>query len=362
MKILHLETGRHFYGGPAQVLYLMRGLAERDAENVLVCPPGSELARRARTSARVLEMPCHGDLDLGLSWRMLKCLRRERPALVHVHSRRGADWWGGLAAWRAGLPAVLSRRVDSAEGRLSALKYRSYRRVIAISRSVREQLLEAGVPARKIDLVSSAVEAADHQAERDRGWLLAELGIPRDVLLLGIVAQLIPRKGHLDLFKAMQRMEDRSAWLLVLGQGELQSVLRRQVLELGLGDRVVFAGFREDVPRVLPCLDVLVHPAHREGLGVSVLEAAAAGLPIVATNAGGLTDLVVHEKTGLLVEPGHPEDLARAIERIAGHRELALRLGAQARRLVLEEFSVDAMVEATLGVYERVLSNRRRLT
>jgi len=360
MKILHLETGRHLYGGPAQVLYLMRGLAERDAENVLVCPPGSDLARLARSSARVIEVPCQGDLDLGLSWRMLKCLRRERPALVHVHSRRGADWWGGLAASRAGFPAVLSRRVDSAESRLSALKYRYYRRVIAISRSVREQLLDAGVPARKIELVSSAVEAGDHQAERDRGWLQSELGIPRDALLLGIVAQLIPRKGHLDLFKAMQQMEDSSAWLLVLGQGELRAALQRQVDDMGLANRVRFAGFREDVPRILPCLDVLVHPAYREGLGVSVLEAAAAGLPIVATNAGGLTDLVVHQKTGLLVEPGQPAALAEAIERIAGDSELAFRLGDQARRLVLDEFSVDAMVEATLGVYARVLSNRRR--
>lgn len=360
MKILHLESGRNFYGGPAQVLYLLRGLAERDAENLLVCPPGSPLARLARASARVIEVPCGGDLDGRLAWRLAALLRRERPAVVHVHSRRGADWWGGLAAAWSGVPAVLSRRVDSPEGRLAALKYRYYRRVIAISRSVREQLLEAGVPGRKIDLVSSSVDAAGQQTERDRDWLQAELGIPREVLLLGIVAQLIPRKGHADLFRAMQQMHDQSAWLLVLGQGALRASLQRQATEMGLAQRVIFAGFREDVPRILPCLDVLVHPAYREGLGVSVLEAAAAGLPIVATNAGGLTDMIVHRHTGLLLEPGDVEGLAESIELLAQDRALASGLGANARRLVLEEFSVDAMVEATLGVYQRVLSKRGR--
>lgn len=336
--------------------YLVRGLSERDMENVLVCPPGIPLARQLRAHARVIELPCSGDLDLRFALRLVRVLRQEAPALVHVHSRRGADWWGGLAARLAGIPAVISRRVDSPEGRPGGLKYRFYRHVVAISRAVRDQLVAAGVDASRISYVPSGVEGDSLQVERDRQWLGAELGIPRQAFLLGIVAQLIPRKGHRDLLQALARLDDPRAWLLVLGEGREEHRLRALAASLGLADRVVFAGFRNDVARILPCLDLLVHPAHREGLGVSVLEAAAEGVPIVATNAGGLADLVIHGQTGLLVDPGRPDQLAEAMATVRDHPELGRQLANGARRKVISDFSVERMIEGNLHVYEKVLA------
>jgi glycosyltransferase involved in cell wall biosynthesis len=357
MKIVHIESGRHLYGGPQQVKFLVSGLAERDVENILVCPPGAALGRQLRTLARVIEIPCAGDLDVAYFWHLYYCLRKEMPDLVHVHSRRGADWWGGLAARLAGVPAVLSRRVDRPEGRLTGMKYRLYRRVIAISRAVREQLLEAGVAGSAIAYVPSGVQAEALQIERDRQWLNAEMGVPRDAFLLGIVAQLIPRKGHSDLFRALWSLEDAGCWLLVLGQGKEESRLREEARRRGLSGQIVFAGFREDAARILPCLDVLVHPAHREGLGVSVLEAAAEGVPIIATNAGGLVDLIIHGDTGLLVSPGAPDELAEAIALLRDNRELGRQLANAARRKVTAEFTVESMIEGTFTVYEKVLGN-----
>lgn len=360
MKILHIESGRHLYGGAQQVRYLLQGLGDLDAENILVCPPGTTLAARVRSSARVIEIPCSGDLDLMYAWRLYRCIRKEQPSLVHVHSRRGADWWGGLAAFLAGVPAVLSRRVDRPEGRLAGMKYRFYDRVIAISHAVREQLLNSGVRGGKISYVPSGVSAEALQVERDRKWLHAELGIPRQAFLLGIVAQLIPRKGHGDLLSAMQILGDSSAWLLALGEGKEESRLRLEAKKRGLQHRVVFAGFREDAAQILPCLDVLVHPAHREGLGVSVLEAAAEGVPIIATNAGGLVDLIVHQDTGLLVNPGSPTELAEAIKLLKDEPELGRQLANAARRKVIQQFTVEGMVEGNLRAYERVLENGDR--
>lgn len=358
MKIMHIESGRHLYGGPQQVKYLLQGLADGDAENILVCSPDSPLTQRAHSSATVISIPCSGDLDLRYAWRLYRCIRKEQPTLVHVHSRRGADWWGGLAAFIAGVPAVLSRRVDRPEGRLAGLKYRFYDKVIAISHAIREQLLESGVPGEKISYVPSGVNAETLQVERDRKWLNAELGIPRDAFLLGIVAQLIPRKGHSDLLAAMQILDDSTAWLLALGSGKEESRLRNEVKIRGLEGRVVFAGFREDAARILPCLDVLVHPAHREGLGVSVLEAAAEGVPIIATNAGGLVDLIVHQDTGLLVNPGSPAEVAEAIKILMDEPELGKQLANAARRKVMQQFSVAGMVEGNLRAYEKVLEAR----
>ena len=161
MKIVHVETGMHLYGGAQQVAYLLAGLAGQDIDNVLVCPPGAAIGQHfAGSQVKVVETPCAGDLDLGFLLRLRRLLREERPDLVHLHSRRGADVLGGIAAKLAGVPAILSRRVDNPESRLvAALKYRLYARVVCISQGIADVLLSEGVPADKVVVVRSAVEA-----------------------------------------------------------------------------------------------------------------------------------------------------------------------------------------------------------
>src|SRR5262245_60034547 len=133
MRIAHIEAGRHLYGGAAQVRYLLDGLTGRGVENLLLCPSGSELGAAA-PAAYVLELPMRGELDAALPLRLARALRGWQPDLVHVHSRRGADLYGGLAAALAGVPAVLTRRVDAPEPAwLGRWKYRPYRAVIALS-------------------------------------------------------------------------------------------------------------------------------------------------------------------------------------------------------------------------------------
>ena len=116
MKILHVETGRHFLGGPQQVVYLINALRERGHENILVCPPDSGIDTVARQAGiRVQNLFCAGDLDLPFAYRLSQFLKDEMPDIVHCHSRRGADLLGGLAASLADVPAVVSRRVDNTE-------------------------------------------------------------------------------------------------------------------------------------------------------------------------------------------------------------------------------------------------------
>ena len=103
MKVLHIESGRYLYGGAKQVLYIMEGLAQRGIDNLLACPPGAHIAEPARACAQVFELPMRGDLDIGLIGRLRHLIRTERPDLVHIHSRRGADVWGGIAARWAGV-------------------------------------------------------------------------------------------------------------------------------------------------------------------------------------------------------------------------------------------------------------------
>jgi glycosyltransferase involved in cell wall biosynthesis len=176
-------------------------------------------------------------------------------------------------------------------------------------------------------------------------------------LLVGVVAQLIPRKGHRFLIEALSPLVQRYPGLRVLffGQGLEEGDLRRRIAGAGLGDRVLFAGFRSDLDRILPCLDLLVHPATLEGLGVSLLQAASAAVPIIASDAGGIPEAVRDGVNGLLVPPGDVSALGVALDRLLGNADLRRRLGEGGRAMMRREFSIDAMVEGNLAVYRELL-------
>lgn len=361
MKVMHVEGGRHYYGGARQVIYLLEGLQRRGVENVLVCPPDARVAAPASAFARVLPTRLSGDLDLGFVARLVARIRAEAPDLVHLHSRRGADVWGGVAARMAGVPCVLSRRVDNRERAwVAALKYRLFHRVIAISDGIRDVLLDEGVSPQRLRCVRSALDARPWLEPVDRAAFLGEFGLEDDAVVVGVVAQLIRRKGHRHLFDALKILHPTRPRLrvLVFGQGPLRDALGARAARDGLEAIVRFVGFRDDLPRWMGGLDVLAHPADREGLGIALLQAQAAGVPVVASRAGGMPEAVHDGVTGFLVAPGDVAALAEALGRLVDDPQLRARMGAAARARVLERFSVDAMVEGNLAVYRELLPER----
>ena len=362
LRVLHVEAGRHYYGGARQVVHILEGLAGRSVDNVLACPAGSDIARAAAAFAAVIEIPMGGDADLLLAWRLVRLIRVQRPDVVHLHSRRGADTWGGLAARLAGAPCVLSRRVDNPESRWAvALKYRLFDHVITISEGIREVLLAEGLAPERVTCVRSAVEAWPYLAPVDPTEFRREFGLPPDALVAGMVAQLIPRKGHRYLMAALPPLlaEFPALQVLLFGRGPLEDELRAACTAPPLAGRVHLAGFRDDLPRWLGVLDLLVHPDDMEGLGVSLLQAAAAAVPIIASRAGGLPEAVADGITGLLIPPGDVMALGTAMERLLADPGLRRRMGAAGRARILEEFSVEAMVTGNLAVYRQVLEARK---
>ncbi len=358
MKVLHVESGRHLYGGAKQVLYIMEGLARRGVENLLACPPGAHVAEPARACSRVFELQMKGDIDVGLTGRLKRLIAKEKPDLVHIHSRRGADLWGGLAASLAGVPCVLSRRVDNPEARwIVKLKYRLFEHVIAISEGIRQVLLAEGLAADKVSCVRSAVDASPYLIDYDKAAFRATLGLAPDTLLAGTVAQLIPRKGHRHLLAALPQVLEQHPKLqvLVFGRGPLEAELRQAITDRGLAGNVRLMGFRDDLPGLMGCLDLLVHPADMEGLGVSLLQASAARVPIIASRAGGMPEAVRDGLNGLLIEPGDVAGLTAAMNQLLDDVPLRDRMGNAGRQLVLDEFSIDAMCEGNLAIYRKVL-------
>jgi len=284
-----------------------------------------------------------------------------QPDLLHIHSRRGADTFGGVAARLAGVPAVLSRRVDSVDAPFfGRLKYAPYRCIVAISACIRDQLAALGVPAAKLRLVPSAVAAPAVGNRAPLQAFVREFGLPPDAFPIAVIAQLIPRKGQRFFFEAVARLRDAHPQIraILFGTGPLRAALAAQVTTLGLDALVQFAGHRPDLDRFLGHFRLVVHPALREGLGIGVLEAQAAGVPVVAFRAGGLVEAVADGRTGLLVAPGDTPALAAAIGRLIDDEEQRAHLATAGPAWVCREFGVAAMVDGNLAVYCHSLGQR----
>ena len=359
MKIVHVELGRHLYGGQRQVAYLMDALPGLGGEHVLVCAEGSDIAGLSGcVPAKILPLAFGGDVDLGFVARLRRELRAEQPDLLHIHSRRG-DTLATLAGSLAKIPMVYSRRVDNPPNWLDRrYKFPRYAQVITISEGIRQVLLGVGLPADQVICAPSAVDTAVYREERARAVLEQEFGIGPDVPVIGMVAQLIPRKGHDVLLKALPAILEvqPDCQVLIFGKGPLEAELRQRIEQSRLARSARLVGFRSDMPRWLPNLDLVVHPAYMEGLGVALLEAAACGVPMVGTRAGGIPGIVRDGLNGRLIDAGDSRGLADAVIDLLGDPDRLRAWGQAGRELVEGSFSIGAMARNNLAVYEAVLS------
>jgi glycosyltransferase involved in cell wall biosynthesis len=361
MKIVHVETGRHFYGGAQQVIWLIRGLASHGIENLLVCPPDSAIDKVARdASIPVHNLDCLGDPDLRFAWRLRKFAMREQPDVVHCHSRRGADFLGGQALASTGIPAVLSRRVDHPEsGLLARWRYRPFRKVIAISEHIAAVLKDGGMDPARLVTIRSAVDVDCVNAMPDCDAFRREFQIDDGDFVIAMIGQFIRRKGHRFLFDVIPNLRDvyPNIRVLLFGSGPLEAELRALAMALHLSGTLQFAGFREDLDDYLGCIDLLVHPALQEGLGVAMLKAAAAGVPVLAFDTAGSREAVVHGETGALVPPEDVATLQQAIALLIEETGMRREFGEAGRQRMKDEFSVETMVERHIELYRSVIND-----
>jgi glycosyltransferase involved in cell wall biosynthesis len=357
MHIIHVETGRYLYGGALQLLYLMKGLKQHGCLNTLACTPDSQIAKAAAGMATIHEVPMAGELDPLFAFRLWRTIRSVAPDIVHLHSRRGADLWGIMAARLAGLRVVLTRRVDNPEPSwLAQAKYRFCDRIITISEGIRRVLLSEGVPADRIITVPSAVDVDRYGKPCEGEWFRREFGLPVNVETIGVIAQFIARKGHRYLLQAIPTILETcpKAHVLFFGRGPMEEELKGLCRAKKLDDHIHFCGFRDDLDRILPCLNLVVHPALMEGLGVALLQAAAAGLPIVATRVGGIPEVVQNGINGYLIDAADPNALVEPVLNLLRDPERAKRMGRAGLDIVRSHFSIEAMVNGNLLVYQAI--------
>jgi len=367
VRVIHLNTERTWRGGEQQMCYLALGMRARGHEPHVICRPGSVCSERVREMGLpVREIPIRGDLDFFAARRVAGMADELGADILHAHTSRAhlAAAWGSRMA-RVRPACVVHRRVDFSihklPFRLSGLKYRrGVDRYIAVTAAVKRMLVQDGIASERIEVIHSGTDLSRFENTARKEGLRAELGIPEGARVIGNVGFLVGHKAHEYLLEAAATVlkEMPETFVVIVGEGERREFLEAKAAELGIASRVSMPGFRSDIPECLREFDIFCLSSWGEGIGGVVLEAMAAGVPVVTAAAGGLDEVVQDGVNGILTPVRRSDALAEGILSILRDEDLARRLTEAGRRTVADSFSVDRMVEETLALYEDILSRR----
>ncbi|MBJ6984071.1 glycosyltransferase [Luteimonas sp. MC1750] len=309
-------------------------------------------------------------LDLGLLSRLRGAMDAHGADIVHSHNFVPSYQAALALAPRLRARAALVNTCHNMGGRLARPRLRLlYRlsltrtaRVAGVGRQVAEHLVASGLaPAARVSAVRNGVPLPPASTSATRSRARAALGLPADALVVACVGRLVALKNHRLLLGQVPELATTFPRLhvVLLGDGPERAALERQAQALGIAERVLFAGTRRDVPKLLPGVDVFALPSLTEGLSIALLEACAAGLPVVASDVGGNPEIVRHGRTGLLVPVDDGDALRAALLRILGDRPLRLALGLAAREWVMTHASIDAMRLSYDRLYADALAGAR---
>lgn len=308
--------------------------------------------------------------DLRALWRLVRLIHRERIDILHTHNPTGHLW--GLAAARffPRLCVIGTEHSIHYQGRAGRFYLHLLRRlgrrfdyVIACSDFVRATHEKCGaLPSRKYLTIHNGISIEQFvrispkaDARRQGNGEKGELPV------IGAVGSLTPHKGHAYLLSAIAKLHAYSFYprVMIVGNGPLYGDLKEQIIELDLTEQVILLGARDNIPEVLTSFDIFVLPSLREGFPITILEAMAAGLPVIATDVGGNKEAIVDGETGMIVPPADPDELALALRTMLEDPKLAREMGRNGRNRVTEKFQVGKMVAATEGLYDDVTTSRR---
>jgi len=309
--------------------------------------------------------------DLKALFTLFKILRKERPDIVHTHTSK-AGFLGRFASFLARVPIIihtphghvfhsyfgptLTKIFVIAEKILSLITDK----IITLTNRERDEHIERRIaPLNKFITIHSGVDLDRFMnLNIDIKKKKKELNIPQDFYVIGTVGRLVPIKGHKYLVSAAEMIikEFPKTVFVIVGDGFLKPILERHAEALGIRKNIVFTGWRKDVPEILYLFDVLVFPSLNEGMGRVMIEGMSLGKPIVASNVGGIRDLIEDGKNGLLVPPRDSNALRKAISRLIRNKKLAEGLGKIGKMEVYPDFDASTMVKKIDNLYESLLS------
>jgi glycosyltransferase involved in cell wall biosynthesis len=361
--VLHISSPLSWRGGEQQLYYLYKGLKEDKTANFaqkVFCPIGSELSSKIDTKDCIIYKK-RGGFDILAAKRLAKICRKQAITFLHAHDAH-SHTTAVLSAmlFNNATPIILSRRVDFAVGKnwWSRMKYNhnSIQRIVCVSEAI-NTIVQKGTSlnSSKVVTIHSGIDPNKFVKMRS-GHLRNELGCKPDEILIGNIAALADHKDYFTFIDTVFLLHNKHpSWkFVVIGNGPMELELKQYADQKGLHKVIHFVGYRTDVQQIFKDLDVLLFTSKTEGLGTTVLDAFGNQVPVVATNAGGISEMVEDGQTGLLAEVGDAKDLANKVEQVLQNAELNGKIVAGANQK-LKLFTNEVMINKTRALYSELL-------
>ncbi len=363
-KVLLVDLARSYGGAEVRVQTQAAALMTATAGCGVAVLANSPLHERLTQMGIPCEVVDVSRASPALAMRLVDIIRKGGYQIVDAHNVQSI-LWGHIAARMAGVVGCVATIHSDYGAEYPGLKGRVYEGVLGVNRAIARQYIN----------VTEVLQAkSESQGLKDRATLIynavpipalplpapdhalrASWGVAPNQFAIGIVARLKPVKGHTYLIDAMAEVRDLPVKLIVIGDGPLLGELEAQAKARGVADRVHFAGFRDDILKLLPSLDAVCMASLSEALPYAVLEAASYARPLLVTKVGGLATLLEHQKTAYMVPAQSSVALAEGIRWFVTHPDDAKALGMAAYEMVKAKFSLDKMIQQTLAVYDRAL-------
>jgi len=363
IKAIHVITDMKIGGAGKWLLNLLRNYDKSKLDMIIVVPKGSMLKDEiGELGIRTIEIKGIGDksVDMNSINAFYKLFRLEKPQIVHTHASLSAR----VAAKLAGINTIIHTKhcIDSPKTGIKKLVSASINKqlsskIIAVSKAVRQNLLETGIPDNMIRVIYGGVDKLEKLSLEEINEIKRAYGIGEKDLVYGVAARLTEVKGHKYLIEAAELVLKKNSNIkfVIAGTGPLEEQLKQRVREKGLEQSFVFTGFIRDIGRIYNILDVNMACSVSEALCLSLIEGMSIGKPMIGSNVGGVPEIITHMETGLLVQPRNPEELAKAILKLAEDDELRNTMGEKAAKLMQEKFSASIMAKNILELYYEVV-------
>ncbi len=353
LRLIHNLGG----GGVQKRLLSLLPLLQQDFSLYLVSFQGGRLERDFRKMVRVEIIPRRAKFDPICIYRLSRFLKEKNIHILHTHTHK-PNTTGRIAGILSGVPVIIANEhnVDSWKGRFQRFLDKTLAKftdqIIAVSQNVRDFYISIGIPPEKIKVIYNGVDLEKFFFHPMRG----------KGKRVGFVGRLHPQKGIGDLVKVAERVcrEIPEVEFLVCGEGPEENFLKGEVKRRGLEKNFVLMGYQEDMPSFYGRIDLLLLPSHREGFPNVVLESLASGRPVVATDTGGVREILGNGKEGYLVKVGDVEEMSARVIRLLEDRKLREEMGKRGRKKA-EEFSLRRMAEETRSLYLDLLEEKKCL-
>lgn len=358
MRVLFTLHSHGCGGAEKHAFYLMSELAFRGEEVFFAGPLDSWLADQLMLrKVPCFHLPMHGFYDPWSLGRLTFLTKKLKIDLLHGHLMRGA-FYAGLAGRLTGVPAV-----STAHATNTWRRFNYSRKVIAVSQAVHKVLLSKGLPPEKVTTIYNGVPLPDADLQAERDAVRKQLGFSATDLVLCSVGRFIPDKGQDILIEALSRLQQErlgqgfGAVLVGEAQGSWYEKVRTLAETAGIDHLIRFVGFQQNVAKFLFAADIFVLPSRRESFGLVLLEAGAAGLPIVASRVGGIPEVVEEGASGILFAPEDVEELTSSLRTLMGDEQRRREMGVKSREIFSEKFSLATMVQGTMALYQELLAS-----